>query len=166
MTDRLLGALAPLFRYPDVDYHQHLAAARLRFRDGEFEKFAGEMAALDLREQQIAYTSTFDVAPSCSPYLGAHLFGEDMRDRARLMIGLRTTYESGARATSPASELPDHIAEVIDFADRYGDEEWRDLRRLVLLPALSRMEEALSETANPYRHLIAATRHLTEGSGS
>jgi nitrate reductase assembly molybdenum cofactor insertion protein NarJ len=164
VTERLLGTLAPLFRYPDADYPQHLAAARLRIRDRDFDAFAGEMAELDLRDQQMTYTSTFDVAPSCSPYLGTHLFGEDMRDRARLMIGLRNAY--GARAISPAAELPDHIAEVIDFADRYGEEEWGDLRRLVLLPALSRMEETLSATANPYRHLVAATRRLTEGNGS
>ena len=158
---RVLGTLAPLFRYPDVDYHKHLATARRRIHDEAFEAFAGEMAVLDLSEQQMAYTSTFDVAPACSPYLGTHLFGDDMRDRSRLMVGLRMTYARGTE-----EELPDHIAEVIDFADRYAEEEWSELRQLVLLPALSRMEEVLAATANPYRHLIAATRHLTEGSDS
>ena len=119
------------------------------------------MAVLDLGEQQMAYTSTFDVAPACSPYLGTHLFGDDMRDRSRLMVGLRMTYARGTE-----EELPDHIAEVIDFADRYEEEEWGELRQLVLLPALTRMEEILAATSNPYRHLIRATRHLTEGSDS
>jgi nitrate reductase assembly molybdenum cofactor insertion protein NarJ len=160
MTSRILGALAPLYRYPDVDYHRHLASASRRIRDAELDAFAREMAALDLTEQQMAYTSTFDVSPSCSPYLGTHLFGDDMRDRARLMVGLRMTYGKGRE-----DELPDHIAEVIDFADRYPDEEWSELRQLVLLPALSRMEEVLTSTSNPYRHLVAATRHLTEGNG-
>lgn len=99
-------------------------------------------------ELQAIYTTTFDLAPSCSPYLGTHLFGDDSRDRARLMLGLRGAGVQG-------SELPDHIAEVLAFAPRFGDDEWRELVPLVLEPALQKMDALLRETANPYRHAVA-----------
>lgn len=126
MSRDALAALAPRFRYP-AD-----------------------------RELQSIYTSTFDLAPSCSPYLGTHLFGDESRDRARLMVGLRAAGIEG-------NELPDHIAEVLAFAPRFGEDEWNDLVVLVLEPALTKMDALLRATSNPYREVVAEALALCRG---
>ena len=143
--------LAPLFRYPDAPLSI----------PGDLQAFATEMAALDLSQQQAAYTSTFDLAPSCTPYLGIHLFGDENPDRARLMVGLKLAYKR--LGIEPSTELPDHIAEVLEFAERDDVEERDELRQFVLVPALTKMHGILSPTANPYRHLVAAALQQVGG---
>ncbi|HLJ75287.1 MAG TPA: molecular chaperone TorD family protein [Thermoanaerobaculia bacterium] len=153
-------SLAPLFRYPE---------APLTIEGEDLAAFAKEMAALDLAGQQATYTATFDLAPSCSPYLGIHLFGEENRDRARLMVGLKLAYKRlgiDSRIDSNG-ELPDHVAEVLAFAEVDEAEEREELRRFVLLPALTKMNAILAPTANPYRHLVAtALRQAAAGGAS
>lgn len=172
-VQRAFAAIAPLLRYPDAMTDEHVAAAFCAWADAgtaargcattavrateHLGRFALEIKALDLRERQALYTSTFDLAPSCSPYLGAHRFGDESPERARLMVGLRMRYGS-----ERAAELPDHAAEVFAFARNFYEEEWNDLRELVVKPALDAMSAILSPTANPYRHLLAAARALCE----
>ena len=115
-------------------------------------------------ELQAVYTTTFDLGPSCSPYLGVHLFSEEGRDRARLMVGLKLAYRRGGKL--PSAELPDHISEVLAFAPHFGDEEWADLVRLVLIPALTKMNDILGPTSNPYRLAVAAAAALCRGGNS
>ena len=150
-------SLAPLFRYP-------AAPLEIERGDADLDAFAAEMSALDLGEQQSTYTATFDLAASCPPYLGIHLFGDENPDRARLMIGLRLAYKR--LGIDSDGELPDHVAEVLAFADREEAEEHDELRRLVLLPALAKMNDILSPTTNPYRHLVAAALHQVSSGGA
>lgn len=163
-TRSALQSLAPLFRYPDRSYDEALGTARRSAGEADenagaaLERFARELAPLADSQRQVTYTSTFDLAPFCSPYIGAHLFGAESRDRACLMIGLRSSYHRSG--TSDGSELPDHLAEVLQYATMFEDDEWRSLRRLLLLPSLAMMEEILAPSANPFRHLVAAARHL------
>ena len=152
--------LAALFRYPDPSL---LETAR-RCDQGDLDAFVADMAALDLASQQSIYTSTFDLAPSCTPYLGVHLFGDENPDRARLMVGLRMAYRRAGMAEN-AAELPDHVAEVLAFAARGDTEERDELRDFVLIPALSKMNEILAPTGNPYRHLVAAALHRISTGG-
>lgn len=159
-------ALGELFRYPDEAFGERLAEALSVFTlqaagSREMEAFAEEIVVLDRAAQQAAYTATFDLAPSCPPYLGVHLFGPDGPERARLMIGLRESYRKGG-VDADAIELPDHVAEVLSFAGRYADDEWGELGHLVLRPALAKMNAILAKTANPYRHLVAAALRLAE----
>lgn len=149
------AALAPLFRYPDENFRLRLNEA-LRAAPS-VESFANAIADLRLESLQAVYSSTFDLAPSCSPYLGSHLFGDEAPERARLMLGLRM---KGAGT----NELPDHVAEVLARADAFDDDEWLELRELILVPALAKMDALLRATANPYRHLVAAV--LTGGGAS
>lgn len=160
-----LAAIAPLFAFPDEKYPQHIEGARgsVAAATGRaarsLDEFARAISDLAPSEREIAYTSTFDLAPSCSPYLGVQLFGDDSRDRARLMVGLRMTYKTPAE--SFGGELPDHLGVVLSFAPRFEEEEWAELVRLVLVPALDKMDPLLAETSNPFRHLVSTTRHLT-----
>jgi nitrate reductase delta subunit len=154
------ATLSRLFRYPDgpIDCLNVDVPDVAR---GSVEAFAREVSALDRDQLESAYTSTFDLAPSCSPYVGAHLFGEDDRDRGRLLAGLRMTYEkTGLRFDE--RELPDHIAEVLAFAEHEEAEEWPELVKLILVPALTKMDAVLRSSTNPYRHLVAAARQASE----
>jgi nitrate reductase molybdenum cofactor assembly chaperone NarJ/NarW len=153
-----LAMLAPLFRYPDARFPQVLEAAR---RVAPLDRFASETRDRDL---QAIYTATFDLAPLCSPYLGVHLFSEEARERARLMVGFKLAYARGGMP--PSKELPDHIAEVLAFAPRFEEEEWKDLVRLVLSPALVKMNAALAPASNPYRHVVTAAGLLCQGGAS
>ena len=159
---RVMAQLAPLLRYPHESLHSlpaFEAAAIPHDAEDALRDFLAEVSVLSLGEQKSLYTDTFDLAAVCSPYLGVHLFDEESRDRARLMVGLRMNGVEGP-------ELPDHIAEVLTFASRFNDDDWGDLVELVLLPALARMEEILRPSANPYRHLIAAAAALCRGGPS
>ena len=157
----LLAALAPLFRFPRESYRtslrETLAACGHDAAAAALRRFAAEIAPLDEGELENVYTATFDLSPSCSPYLGVHLFGGETPHRSRLMLGLRLTYGS----SEVMRELPDHIAEVLSFATRFESEEWRELVTYVLVPALRRMESLLSPTLNPFRHLVAAASALS-----
>ena len=104
------------------------------------------------------YVSTFDLAPSCSPYLGIQIFGDNGRERSRLMVGLRASYTAAGHDLR--GELPDHLALVLAYGPDFEDEEWSDLLRLILDPALQQMERLLEGGSNPYRHLISAARRL------
>jgi nitrate reductase molybdenum cofactor assembly chaperone NarJ/NarW len=148
--------LAPLFRYPE-------GPPSIEPGDADLDAFAREMSALSIAEQQSAYTATFDLAPSCTPYLGVHLFGDENPDRARLMVGLRLAYRR--MGIENDGELPDHVAEVLAFAERDDVDERDDLRRLVLVPALTKMKAILEPTANPYRHLVVAALHQVSSGG-
>jgi nitrate reductase assembly molybdenum cofactor insertion protein NarJ len=155
MTAHKFAALAPLFRYPDQNFHRKLDEAKRLVPP--VEHFAGAVAGVPLDSLQALYTSTFDFAPSCSPYLGAHVFGPDAPERSRLLVGLRTR---GVGST----ELPDHVYEVLASATRLPEEEWRDLQTLIVIPGLRKMDALLRSTSNPYRHLIAAA--LSQGENS
>lgn len=156
--------MGQLFRYPDESFGEGLAEALNAFTGASpaseaLERFAEEIVILDRAAQQASYTATFDRAPSCSPFLGAHLFGGEAPERARLVEKLRESYRRGG-IDADAIERPDHIAEVLAFAEHFEDDEWLELGRLVLTPALAKMDAILAPTANPYRHLVAAARHL------
>ena len=145
MNSKFIAA-SSWFRYPNV-------------ATGFSPSFAGLKPGTtsDLAE---IYTSTFDLAPSCSPYLGVHLFGDENPDRARLMVGLRLAYQR--IGMSEGDELPDHIANVLAFAAQ-DSEERDELMQLVLLPALQKMSAILAPTSNPYRHAVSEALHLCGG---
>ncbi|HEU5163211.1 MAG TPA: molecular chaperone TorD family protein [Thermoanaerobaculia bacterium] len=160
-----LRSIAPLFAWPAEDYQQHLelahpSIARIDRRAAKaLEAFAREIDALGLSAREITYTSTFDLAPSCSPYLGIQVFGDNGRERSRLMVGLRASYTAAGHELR--GELPDHLALVLAYGPDFEDEEWSDLLRLILEPALDKMDRLLSGTSNPYRHLISVALRLT-----
>ena len=155
MTAHQFGVLGPLFRYPDRTFHRKLDEAKIVVPD--VQHFAAAVAGVQLDSLQALYTSTFDFAPSCSPYLGSHVFGDNTPERSRLLVGLRTR---GVGTT----ELPDHVAEVLASAPHLPHEEWRELHQYIVVPALRKMDELLRSTSNPYRHLIAAA--LSQGGES
>lgn len=154
MSVASFAALAPLFRYPDEEFAKRVGEARRVVP--AVETFAHATDGMDRALLQTVYSATFDLGPSCSPYLGSHVFGDESPGRAGLMIGLRMKGIG-------RGELPDHVAEVLENAASFEDDEWNEFEQLVLVPALTKMEALLAES-NPYRLLVAAA--LSRGGAS
>lgn len=123
-------------------------------------RFLEEARALGPERLQEVHGRTFELAPSCVLYLSVHLFGDGSFRRARLMAGLAEAY---ARAGfDRGGELPDHLGLVLRFAPQMDGEEWRELVRFCLVPALPAMAAGLEGGDNPYRHVLEAVRCLLE----
>ncbi len=160
INERAWPALAALLETPAEELGSLIAEAIEMLDAAEpavaasLREFGEETAALDLGRLQEIHISTFDLSPSCVPYAGIHLFGEENRQRAKLLTGLDERYR--AAAFDRGGELPDHLALLLAFAPRFEAAEWRDLGRFVLVPALAAMKKSFEGGKNPYRHLIGA----------
>ncbi len=160
---RAAAALGHLFAYPVRErFEADLARARGCLLDaGETEAadalrlFAAATARRSFEDLEDLYTRTFDLAPLCAPFLSVHLFGQESYRRARLMTGLAEAYTR--TGFDRGTELPDHLAMVLQAAERFPDDEWRELVAKVLGRALARMQGSLGAD-EPYRHLLQAVR--------
>ena len=162
-----LRALADLLAYPGPDLGTRAtscaaglagsgspAAARL----SRFAAWASAAGAGPLEE---TYTSAFDLAPICTPYVGDQLFGAS-GERSLLLAGLRELQRDAGIA--PGAELPDHVAELLRLAAGPVPPEVRaDLLRDGLAPALRKMLSALETAAHPWADAVAAALDAVEG---
>lgn len=162
------AAIGALFAYP----RQERFAARLARAEGRLlaagedeaaaalDAFERAVARLSFQELQDLYTRTFELSPSCVPYLSVHLFGQESFRRARLMTGLEEAYgKAGFDRASEGNELPDHLGVVLRAAAVFSEEEWRELIEMAMARPLAKMAGAL-DPKNPYRHLLEAVRRL------
>jgi nitrate reductase delta subunit len=132
----------------------HPAGAERLSRFATFARSAGGAA---LEE---AYTSAFDLAPLCSPYVGDQLFGAS-RERSFLLSGLRELQREAGLAAG--AELPDHVSEVLRLvAAPIPDDVRDDLVRDGLAPALKKMLAALDEARHPWADALAAAIEAVE----
>ena len=160
-SQSLLSNLAPLLFYPDDMLKDHIARLHQNMTIHHPESLPGLVAFSNamLRESQNKrediYTHTFDLAPSCAPYLSVHLFGEESFKRPQLMAGLKARYIE--KGFNTGGELPDHVGIVLQFAPQFETDEWQDLCHHCLKPALIKMRDLLANSDNPYRHLFDIT---------
>jgi nitrate reductase delta subunit len=162
----LCGALSDLLLYPGE--HPAASARRAAALAGRgpaadaLARFARATAVQSLDALQELYTDTFDLRPTCAPYLGAQLLGDESPLRGPLLSKLAEVY--AAEGWRPREELPDHVAEALGFlaAARPGPVA-DDLVRDGLLPALDRMIAALAQGPNPYRDVLVAARAALAG---
>jgi nitrate reductase delta subunit len=155
-----LPLLADLLAYPGPDLGrradacaaalaQELPAAAVRL-----SRFAAWASAAGTGPLEEAYTSAFDLAPICTPYVGDQLFGAS-GERSLLLAGLRELQRECGIA--PGAELPDHVAEVLRLAAGPLPPDVRDdLLRNGLAPALRKMLAALEAAAHPWADAVAA----------
>jgi nitrate reductase delta subunit len=148
-------ALAGLFDYPGEDSLRRIDAARDAFACPELDAFGEALAALSPDAREELHAATFDVTPSCVPYLGIHLFGEENFKRGEFMAALLARYAETGFA--PGGELPDHLATVLRFFAGAGEAERRELAEYCLLAPVETMARGLSPE-NPYRSLLGAVR--------
>jgi nitrate reductase delta subunit len=105
------------------------------------------------------YTSTFDLEPACTPYLGVQLLGDENPVRGMLLAKLVELY--AAEGFQPREELADHVAEVLGFlAVAQPGTARDDLVLDGLVPALGKMIEGLGDRENPYREVLTAVREI------
>lgn len=142
---------AAVFDYPhaEIDPRVEACIEGLESENAEcaalLRKFQIAIAQKSVGELQELYTATFDMRPDCTPALGYHLFGDDVR-RSFFLIQLRDRL--AARHIDPGVELPDHLSLVLRLMDSSGDGEDSDtLAADCLVPALTRMTQALSRDA-------------------
>lgn len=107
------------------------------------------------------YTATFDLQPSCIPYVGYLLFGEG-RPRTLFLMQLQELYRRHGFVCGP--ELPDHLAEVLRFVAEVPDiSVTRELIDDGLLPALAKLAAGFGEESNPYVELLKGLQAFLAG---
>jgi nitrate reductase molybdenum cofactor assembly chaperone len=171
--NHLYEILANSLEYPGEDWNTRLERCKqwLTIQEpdvaAQFIRFRRKAKELSIDKLQELYTQTFDLNPVCTLDIGYHVFGENYK-RGELLAKLRETeapYELGQ-----ANQLPDHLPVLLRLLSKLEDEELRHaLIGELLIPALGKMLEALSQTDNPYRDLIevisnALKNEVPEGS--
>jgi nitrate reductase delta subunit len=156
--NHLYEILASSLEYPGEDWNTRLDRCKqwLTIQEPDvavqFIRFRRKVKDLSIEKLQELYTQTFDLNPVCTLDIGYHVFGENYK-RGELLAKLRETeapYELGQ-----AKQLPDHLPVLLRLLAKLEDEELRlALIGEILIPALGKMLEALSQTENPYRDLI------------
>jgi nitrate reductase delta subunit len=165
----LAKAMSPLFEYPEPSYLSVLASLeseseRLAPAAAEsFHEFHSCLSTLTLEETRELYTKTFDLTPSCAPYLSVHLFGESSFKRARLMAGLAELYVSKGIETN--HELPDHIGVVLRALEALDPTDQEEIVTHCLKACLEKMQIELQRQNNPYVYALAAVAKLSESWG-
>ncbi len=160
----ICDSLADLLDYPDENWTALVEAAANHFADevGEgpdaFTSFCENTGHLSLTDLQELYTRTFDLSPVCALDIGYHLFGENYK-RGVFLASLRETeapFELGQE-----HQLPDYLPVLLRLLTKLDDKELRaSLIAECLLPALAKMQKALADGENPYRHLIQTVRSV------
>ncbi len=158
----LLAALADLLSYPGPATRGLAAetAASLQLADDDAgASFLHHVAGAPVEALQELYGATFDLQPTCAPYVGHQLLGEESGLRGPLLARLVAIYRRDGFA--PQEELPDHVAEVLRYLSRVGPSAERDdLVRDGLLPALRKMIACLEDEGHPYRDALALTERV------
>ncbi len=149
-----LAPLALLYDYPDNGFDTRLESALGAHPSQALDGFASAMRGLSPEDREEIHAATFEITPSCVPYVSIHLFGEENFKRGEFMAALLARYaETGFDRNG---ELPDHIANLLRYFDTCDEGEQRELAAHCLLTPLEKMADALSE-ANPYSTLLTAT---------
>lgn len=107
-----------------------------------------------------AYLRAFDLAPLAVPYVSVHLFGEENYRRGEFMARLYEAY--GKTGFDCGTELPDHFAVLLRYADRLKGEERRELLELCLREPLVKMTATLRKNGHPYHFLLQALRDAVD----
>lgn len=155
---RALHGVAVAFEYPDGPLQEAAMAApeaaepidpdmagALR----DLLRFRGETSE---EEAQEIYSRLFDLQPVCTLHLGYHLFGEAYQ-RGALLSGLAVEMRKAGVATR--GELPDYLPAVLELLAALPDGEDREmLVDGLLLPALTRMTEAMKESESPWARVL------------
>jgi len=159
-TKSIYESLAGLLDYPGAGYSlligsggELMAAEGPEISEG-FTNFREGVGGLSLSELQELYTRTFDLSPVCALDIGYHLFGENYK-RGVFLANLRET--EAPFELDQEHQLPDYLPVLLRLLTKLDDEDLRSALIVdCMIPALKKMSQTLSESDNPYRHLIAA----------
>jgi nitrate reductase molybdenum cofactor assembly chaperone NarJ/NarW len=118
------------------------------------QDFANFLINTPLSEQEEIYTKTFDLNPTCYPYIGYQLFGDGYQ-RGDFLVKLKQKYQQYG-FISQSQELADHLAIVLQFLSMLSTDEKlvQELKEDGLIPAIEKMRQGFKET-NPYSQVLA-----------
>lgn len=159
-VSRTLGLAAASLEYPDGS-----SALRALEAAGEAERVAPDLAAAFRRlaawlsvappgAAEERYSGLFDLSPVCTLHVGYHLFGEAYQ-RGALLSGL--VAEMRKAGVKPGGDLPDYLPSLLRLLAALPPGEDREaLVDALLLPALTRMTEAMKDTDSPWADILRA----------
>jgi nitrate reductase delta subunit len=158
---RALGwqAASVLLGYPDDDLMARRPALRAAVEEvpgpvGEhLARFVAELEARPVAELAAAYVDTFDHARRCCLYLTYYAYG-DTRKRGLALLAFKNAYRSAGLHLID-SELPDHLAVVLEFgatADPAAAERLLTEHRA----GLELLRLALVDRGSPYADVVEA----------
>ncbi len=156
-----LSEYAALLEYPNEGYSQ-LARQRQVSISADYSRagrylaeFCERIDAMPLSELEEVFTRTFDMAPICSPYISAHIYGDENYERGNLMAGLIQRYDE--TGFDRGNEMPDHLAVMLRYMTYATTEEVDELVEFCLQKPVAEMADNLKNaTNNPYGKLFAS----------
>ncbi|MEN8039990.1 MAG: molecular chaperone TorD family protein [Actinomycetota bacterium] len=157
------SVVAMAMRYPTPDSLTALTAAINGLPKGnaerEMRRFLKGIDGRELKELEELFTTTFDLTPVVTPYVG-HLAWGDSYERGAFMADIQAAMRSAG--VDPEGELPDHIEPILRYL-AVTDDPIESLKP-ILVPAVTKMEKTLkkADSKNPYVHVLAATRIVAE----
>jgi nitrate reductase molybdenum cofactor assembly chaperone NarJ/NarW len=159
-----------LLDYPDEGTLERLAMLRpvveaLPDRQRELlSAYLDTVASTPLGELQTDYVDTFDVTRKCSLHLTYFTHG-DTRKRGVALVEFRQAYRKAGVEFDIATELPDHLAVLLEFGAAYDRETaWSFLNRHRVGIELLRM--ALQKRESRWLPVIDALRSTLPDLGS
>ncbi|MFG6432092.1 nitrate reductase molybdenum cofactor assembly chaperone [Roseateles sp. LYH14W] len=161
-----LRVLAALLRYPDaalraaVPELQQALRAEAALPAARLDELCALLEHLH-RDDPFAveadFVDLFDRGRGTSLLLFEHIHG-DSRDRGPAMVDLQQTYERAGLYLT-ASELPDHLAVVLEFASTQPAREARDFLQEIA-HVVRAIFSALKRRQSPYASVLAAALEL------
>lgn len=159
MTQRAIAwqVQSLLLSYPDEQLVDRLPLLRNAIRAvpsqiaAPLTAFLDHVDATPLTELTVDYVATFDHRKRFSPYLTYFAYG-DTRKRGMALLRFKHAYRAAGLILGD-SELPDHLAVVLEFAAT-GDPEIG--RRLMIehRAGLELMRLGLREAGSPWAHVL------------
>jgi nitrate reductase delta subunit len=152
-----------LLGYPDDELFGRLPLLRSAVAPlpvefaGPLGRFLDHLETTPLTEQQAVYVETFDLRRRCSLYLTYYAYG-DTRKRGMALLQFKHLYGRAGLALDD-SELPDHLAVVLEFT-AIGDAVRGERLLTEHRPGLELIRLALEERRSPYAdvlHAVCAT---------
>lgn len=136
---------AVIDRWPDASVRRSLQP---------FCKYLMETTPLEVQE---AYTAAFDLNSGTCLNLTYHRWGDDEK-RGRILAQLLQIYDQAGYACD-GSELPDHLALVLEFCALQP--RWADDALLVgILEVLGPLAQRLTAFESPYARVVEGAAHL------
>ncbi|MGY2003522.1 nitrate reductase molybdenum cofactor assembly chaperone [Blastococcus sp. SYSU DS1024] len=152
-------AASLLIGYPDEELIGRLPLLRAAVAPlpaecaGPLGRFLDHLETTPLTEQQAAYVETFDLRRRCSLYLTYYAYG-DTRKRGMALLQFKHLY-GRAGMTLTDSELPDHLAVVLEFT-AIGDAVRGERLLHEHRAGLELIRLALEERSSPYAWVLQA----------
>jgi len=166
MVKEILKKYSFLFKYPEENYKENTKELgeilKNRFPEiyEKYREFETEIIKTDIDTLREIYTRTFDLNPSCPPYIGYHLF-EDSYKKGEFLVSLKEVYKN-CGFEFDEKELPDHLSIILEFISFKGfdDENVKIIIDEGLMLSFDKMRICFKNGKNPYKSLIESLELL------